>query len=177
MRRVLTAMVFGLAAVAGAAPAPKVASADRVVANPSKDIVVVTDRDESVKDFFRRQRMVVGATSVEKGVTADFPHLGDVLEADKPVTVFVSLPAWNDDESLQFYATRLRIAPPAAAVVKLFKDRKGDSRVEAVFRRDADGLHHLVGYATRRLDFYRDAKANETDGFGPADLKFGPEKK
>jgi hypothetical protein len=167
-----------LIAAAVAAPVPKPAPPkDRVVSNPSKDIHVVTDRDESVKGYFTRTRLVVGWVPMRKE-SAEEPGISDVLEATDTVKLITHRPSLNDETDKGWFGMPLKVAPPKPAVVELLKGIQKRNGVELIFRKGDDGLHHLVGYTTRKNDgFFSDDTVNKDDGYSPRDLRFVEEKK
>jgi len=170
MVRLLSALL--LAPLSLAAPVPKTIARDRVVSNPADDIHIVTDRNESAKDYFNRTRVVVGMAMVRKG-TADKPGLTDVLEATDTVERFVHSPSPNDAEGQRRGGEHLAIAPPSPAVADLLKGVEGQGAAYLIFRKGGDGRHHLVGYTHRgRVPFFGDETVNTADGYSLKGLRY-----
>jgi hypothetical protein len=176
MRNALLAAVV-IAPVAPSAPVPKKVEKDRVVSNPAKDIHVVTDRDESVKDYFTRTRLVVGWVPMRKD-PAETPGLSDVLEATDTVKLLAYRPSLKDETDKGWFGMPLKVAPPKPAVVELLEGIQKQSGAELIFRKGDDGLHHVVGYTTRKNGgFFSDEAVNKDDGYSPKDLRFVEEQK
>src|SRR5262245_37383879 len=95
---------------AGKAQGPKTF----LLTNKAKDIRVISDREESVVDFFRRSHIVVG------GFVEDMKAL---LEAKEPLKeVFLNYTSFNDDRKKELlFGAFLEVAPPAEPVAKLIR--------------------------------------------------------
>jgi len=176
MRNALLAAV-AMVSVATAAPVPRKVEKERVVSNPAKDIHVVTDRDESVKDYFTRTRLVVGWVPMRKESDEE-PGISNVLEATDPDKVMAHRPSLNDEKDKGWFGKYLKVAPPTPAVVELLKDIQKQKGAELIFRKGDDGLHHVVGYTTRKNGgFFSDEAVNKDDGYSLKELMFAEEKK
>lgn len=137
------------------------------LANPAKDIVVISDRDETIPEFFRRQRVYVGSLDA-KAVTLL------ALGQGTPDKVFVNGTSTNDGKV--YYGTNARIATPPAPVVELLVGQGKGAKSSTVFflpdPRDAD-VYHAVGFTTRDAPFFFDNNRKSAgDDFTPADLKY-----
>jgi hypothetical protein len=177
--RTTTLAVLFLAGTAAAADEPKKEKpAAFTVQNKAKDLRVVSDRDEPILDFFRRNRILVGVVLPE--------GLKKVLEAREPLTkFFVSYASQNDDPAkASTFGATLEIAPPTEAVAKLLNEHKPDGKkklsMTLILRRDEkkSGLYHVVGCTERTsVGFFDNATKNATDGFSQKDLRYRDEPK
>lgn len=162
-----------------------------VLINPAKDITVVSDRDEKVTDFFKRQRLVVGTLTSQT--------LIDQFEAKEPgPKVFVSYASYNHGPvggGFSTFGAYVRIAPIRKPVAMVLAGAVGDGkrRVMVVFRRDfadlpgpekAPPVWQVVGYTTRGdVRLFESGQKKVPDDFSPRDLwyveakKDSPEKK
>jgi hypothetical protein len=142
--------------------------------NKAKDICVVSDRDESVRDYFRRNRILV--------CTAWGPFLKEMLETKKPLPEsFVIHNSQNDDpERVVMFGAHPAVGPPSEPAAKLVGDyvsnfKVKDPRVGLILCRDAKepGLYRVVGYMERGTwGFFAVKEVNDADGFSPKDLLF-----
>lgn len=87
----------------------------------NRSIEIVTDRHESISQFFQRQKvMIAHAPLTNRNV---IPSANDLLKLTQPTKVFVSYPLENDRGLTIFrYGANLLLAPPNAAVQELFSD-------------------------------------------------------
>lgn len=143
------------------------------VVNKAKDIRVFSDREEATVDFFRRQRVVVGAQLGEE--------VAKLLAAkEKQRQVFVSYASFNDDpDKAALFGASLDVLPPSPAVVSLLAEQKADDGKQAgltlIFVRDAkdEKSYRLVGFTRRSpVSFFDDTKRHETDGVSQSELRF-----
>ena len=151
------------AATAGAAK-----SAVFVMANPAKDITIVSDRHEKFVEFFRRQPVLVA--HVPDNVRAKM-----LYDAKGPTgMVFVDNASFNADGlRTALYGASVKLAPvpmdsPVHALLEL-----GDEKQSVVFVRDpADkNLWHAAGVARRTpVGFFAQTERVKPDDFAPADL-------
>jgi hypothetical protein len=148
--------------------------------NPAKDIQVLSDRKESISQFFQRNRIVVGSQIISEVKTA--------IEAKKVrEMVFVNYSSHNDDAAReQLFGTNLKLAPMPPSVAQLLRkqlaDPDGKERLglTLILRRDAkDGdLYHVAGCTTRTsVSFFANDKRTPPDEFSPRDLRFKGEAK
>jgi hypothetical protein len=175
---VLVVLLLAPAAPAGETP-QKGKPAEFTLVNKAKDIRVISDRDESILDYFRRNRILVGTVLPE--------GLKKVLEARKPLKkFFLSYASQNDDPAkASTFGASPDVAPPSAAVVKLLEKHRPDGKkklgLTLILRRDdtKPGLYHVVGCTERTpVGFFDNGKENATDGFSQKDLRYkGEEKK
>ncbi len=147
----------------------------RVIANPANDIRVVTVRDETLPQFFRRQKVVVAGLLEEK--------LTPLFTATKPSgPMVVGYAAYNHKPLVRVYGDTLRVAPPTPAVIELLKERLRDNtdraQLNLIYVADpADGeLFHLAGYTTRNTVSFFTGKRVEPDPYSPAEFEFQPPK-
>src|SRR5262245_54066128 len=96
MNRSLTlSTVFLLLAVTLAAAPPgdppkKETPGEFSLVNKAKDIHVVSDRDESILDYFQRNHVIIGGVGPKE--------LSKILKAEKPLAkFFVNYASYNDD--------------------------------------------------------------------------------
>jgi hypothetical protein len=143
--------------------------------NRAKDIRLISDRDEPIRDCFRRNRVLVGTVLPE--------GLDQVLRTKEPLRkFFVSYASQNDDPAkASTFGATLEVAPPSAVVVKLLKEHKGKApSLTLILRRDAKkpGLYHAIGCTERTsVGFFDNDQKNATDGFSQKDLCYREEPK
>lgn len=170
--------VLLVVAVAGlqAEPAPKTKDKTTTITDKAKQIHVVTDRKETIKDFFQRQRIVVGTV-----LGAD-----KVLRAKETLKMqFISYSSFNDDaKKMSLFGAYLEIALPSKAVRDLISEddpkKKGGQRFKGtlILRRDDknDKLYHIVGYMKHSpVGFFQSTK-KISDEFTAKDLHFKEKK-
>lgn len=170
--------------------------AEFTLVNKAKDIHVVSDRDESILDFFGRTRILLGEVLDKSAVPAE-SDLEKLLQAKEVLTKFwVSYPSKNDDpQGPAFYGAWIKVAPPSAAVLKLFNDHKPDGKdghvrvVTLILRPDekVPDMYRVIGFTERHSLWFFGAdtvvgrpeseKKNATDGFSQKDLSFKGEPK
>lgn len=139
-----------------------------VMRNPARDITVVSDRHETLVEFFRRQPVLVA--------TVPAPVREKVLFDAKGPTAFVFV----DDASFNVtgprvaaYGASVKLAPvpPAGPVGQLLETTGASEPI--IFVRDAadKNLWHAVGYTTRpSAGFFADTKRAKGDDFAPSEL-------
>jgi hypothetical protein len=154
-------------------PLAGVLAADEVVVNKAKDIRILTDRKESVPEFFQRNRILTGGLSGEE--------LARVIEAKKPLDkLFVNYASYNDDpEKGALFGAVIKLAPPSEAARKLLTAHKPDGmkvlNLTLILRRDdkEPELFTVVGCTDRTpVGFFTVDKKNDADGFSQTDLRF-----
>jgi hypothetical protein len=173
----MTTLVIFLLAAAVAADEPKEKPAEFTLVNKAKDIRVLSDRDEPILDYFRRNHILVGVVLPE-GLTK-------VIEAREPLSRFLSYASQNDDPAkASTFGATVEIAPPSASVARLLKEHKPDSKkrldLTLILRRDEKkaGLYHVVGCTQRSsVGFFDNDKKDATDGFSQKDLTYRREPK
>jgi RNA polymerase sigma factor (sigma-70 family) len=148
-----------------------------VLTNPAKDITVVSDRQEKLVEFFKRQKLMVAGvrrTDAEALLTAKEP-------TDR---TFLSLPSYNVSRdgggAVTAYAAVVNVAPPAKPVAELLEPLVAAARndetvpIRLVFRQDEKEpeVWHPVGFTTRKeiVFFFLSKEKKEPDDFAPADL-------
>jgi RNA polymerase sigma factor (sigma-70 family) len=140
--------------------------------NPGKDIFIISDRDETIPEFFHRQTVVVGGAN-EKTVELLAQGKGTADE------VFVDYTRANDD--LQMFGTFAKIAEPSAEVKELITERlkadpKAKNRLSVIMLRDQtktkEKVFHIVGVTLRsHVRFFENKTRSEGDDFAPTDLR------
>jgi hypothetical protein len=162
-KKPMTVQLAGLIVLVGlTAPAGDKKPTSRELLDESRSIVVVSDRDEKFVNFFHRQRIVIGGSTVK--------DLKAQLKAKEPGKAFISYATYNhgrDGKPGKGYSTfgaHVRIAPISAPVAKALEaalKEKDDSRIQIVFRRDVAKLPsgkdepqvwHVVGYCKKKVD-------------------------
>ncbi len=164
----MTRVLLGILALS-LVPLPE----EQVLVNKAKDIHVLSDRPEPIRDYFQRNHLVVGGMLPEE--------MTKLLAAKAPLeNVFVSYTSFNDDPGkTALFGTALKLAPPSPTVAKLLRGEKPDGqktfRPTIVFLRDAKdaGLYHPVGYTTRSsVAFFDHEEKDRADGYSQKDLRF-----
>jgi hypothetical protein len=127
----------------------------KVYLNNRSGIHIISDRKESVVEFFQHHRIVVGTVLLkdwEKTFTA-------FQESQRGG--FLSYPSFNDDRSgkTTTYGLVFRLSSVSSDIVRLWeKRRQSDDGSEAIFlERDPKDskLYHFVGWADAgRLSFF-----------------------
>jgi hypothetical protein len=175
MYRLLAALIFvlGLATLATYADEPKKEKpAEVTLVNKAKDIHVISDRDEPILDYFRRQHIVVGTVLPE--------GLKKIRDAKDPLTkFFISYASQNDDrDKASTFGATIEIAPPREPVLKLLGEHAPDGKkveLTLILRLDPKkpGLYHVVGCTARTsVGFFDNDKKDPKDGFSQKDLCF-----
>ena len=140
------------------------------LANPAKTIFVISDREETVPQFFARQRVIVGDVNEDTfGLLAQ--------GKGTPDEVFVESASTTEGDSL--FGKFMRIAPPAPAVTELIAGyaktataaQKTALRVVFVPDPKRADVWHAVGYTLHRNGHFFDiTKKAPGDDFSPNDL-------
>lgn len=146
-----------------------------VMRNPARDITVVSDRHETLVEFFRRQPVMVATVSDKLREKMLFDAKGT------GALVFVDNASFNvDGLRVAVYGASVKLAPVSArGSVGQLLEMTGPTE-PIVFVRDAadKNLWHAVGYTTRpSMAFFADTKRAKGDDFAPADLIQKAEKK
>ena len=117
------APISSFAGPSGAAPAIQVRTLiDR---DDLRSIEVVTDRHESVEQFFGRQKLALGTSAVIDGKFVTDPAQ---WQSSKTRSLFVSYPLFNDEAfKMSLFGANFRLLPPATKVLALLKDQSGPS--------------------------------------------------
>jgi hypothetical protein len=141
------------------------------------DFRIVTDRNESVVDYFHRNRVAVGCLFV-----ADYEKLVRTAEPWLEVPVYPI--SFNDDTSpIKRTSRNIRVAPPSAVVEgRVFRTairpRPDIDAMTVVLRRDeTDGVFELVGFSTSRTAyqfFEKDVRFAASDDLLQRDLRYRP---
>jgi RNA polymerase sigma factor (sigma-70 family) len=135
-----------------------------ILRNPERDITIVTDRDETFVEFFRRQRVMVA------GVTQkDFDA---ALAAKEPTArLFVDYASYNEAGMLAaVYGSYARLAPISPRVADVVPDADGRALVLVADAKDQD-VWHVAGFTTRSsVGFFTAKEKKGRDDFAPADL-------
>lgn len=173
------AVLAALAALCVTATAQEKKPSLFTLVNKSKDIRVLSDKDETVPDYFRRHRLIVGmlpAKEVEAAIEAKSPR----------EKVFVNYTSHNDDpKKEQLFGDILKLAPLSKEAAALLREHgfgggKKPFQVGVILRRDAADaeLYHVVGWTGRSsVSFFASDKRVGGDDFSPRDLRFQGEKK
>lgn len=139
-----------------------------VVRNPARDIAVVTDRNEAITEFFRRQPVMVARVKPELLRRVLEGTSGDRFE-------FVDSASFNaDDPRVAAYGASVKLAPAPVGDGAL-RDLLSGAAVDQplIFVRDpADkNLWHAAGLTRRSsLGFFASKERVPPDDFVPADL-------
>jgi hypothetical protein len=139
-----------------------------VLMNPARDITIVSDRQETFVEFFRRQPVLVAV--VPDALRSKL--LGDTKGAID--FVFVEKASFNaDDPRVAAYGASVKLAPvPFDGPVHRFLDLAAESE-PIVFVRDVGdkNLWHAVGFTRRSsVGFFAATERVKPDDFAPADL-------
>src|SRR5439155_15884302 len=114
-----------------------------VLRNPERDITIVTDRDETFAEFFRRQRVLVA--------NVDAKTFAAARTARNPSgRLFADSASYNEAGVMSaVYGSYLRLAPlgPAVADVVMLAD-DGRGLVLVADAQDKD-VWHVAGFTTR----------------------------
>lgn len=157
----MTALLTGLIVLLGLAAEEKPTL--RELTSPGKDIVVFSDRDEKLPDFFRRQWIATGQVS-SKALAAQFKAKEPGPKAFVVYASYNHGPDGKGERGWSSFGANVRIAPVPAPVAKALAgvlDEKKDTRLHVVFRRDSAKLPggkgeapvwHVVGYLKGKHD-------------------------
>lgn len=146
------------------------------VKNPIEDIIILSDRQESVVEFFQRNRVAIGC------ITAD--DYEKLLRTQEP---WLEIPAepisFNDDASpLKRRGKMIRVARPWPTVEQqMMRPALRASPIKAmtvILRRDEpDGVFTIVGYPRYRTAFQffdKDVRVGDSGTVTQKDLRFRP---
>ena len=166
-------------AVAHGAEPPKAEAKERVIKTKAGDFHIVTDRDESVADFIRQHRVLVGGLSLDGGGKRG--DLKAILAAEKDLAgVWLHHPSLSDDpDAPPPFVTEVTVAPPTPAVAKLLAGVKKEdgARFTLILCRDEAGsaVYRPVGFTTHTpVGFFTDKFSGKVDGVEAKDLRFVP---
>lgn len=143
-----------------------------LVSSPPK-LYIISDRQESVTEFFQRHRLVVGTVMSQV--------LDETLTTPQVVqrNCFVAYPSSNDDGrgEINAYGLIFKLAPVLPEVVQLWKERhqSNATSVRMFLERDSQDseLYHFVGWAeSKQFSFSPEqAKSNPLPAsFNPKDF-------
>ncbi len=146
-----------------------------LLVDEGKSLFIVSDRQEKVREFFQRNRVVVGAIWQN--------DLNKLSQAKEPIgNLFLSYTSANDDpEKADRFGDTFTLAPLPPEVAALIdkqaepKRADGDRLVTVILRRDAEeaGLHHVVGLTMHSpVSFFVSNEKLKGDDFAPAELKY-----
>jgi hypothetical protein len=148
--------------------------------NKAKDIQVVSDRDEAIVAFFRRQHLLVAGLEWR-----EIQRAQEARQAREKV--FVSYASYNDDpEKTALFGATIKLAPIPETVARVLAphkkgpDGKENFQLTVVLRRDEKDaeLYHVVGCTDRSsVGFFTVDKARAPDDFSQKDLMYRPEPK
>jgi RNA polymerase sigma factor (sigma-70 family) len=141
-----------------------------VLQNPNRDITVVTDRDETFTEFFRRQRVMI-ANVEQKDLDAAIAAKGPTPR------LFVNNASYNETGVMAaVYGSYTRLAPIEPNVADVVIDGLGNAFVLAADPKDPE-LWHVVGFTYRpSTGFFTVKEKKGRDDFAPADLVRTPKK-
>ena len=158
----------------GGGPAPaaksdaggrKVAKPTRfVLTNPAGDITVVSDRDEPLAAFFRRQQVMVA--------TVPAADVAAARAASKPSDrLFVAGASYNGDAPrVAAYGSFVRLAPLDPELAAMIRE-PGKVALVMVADPKAEDVWHAAGFTTRPgAAFFASKERKPGDDFAPADL-------
>jgi|GEM_PF-5718561 len=157
---------------------PTTIIANAIPARPgATDFRIVSDRRESVVEYFRRQRVAVGCLFV-----VDYEKLARTNEPWLEVPVYPI--SFNDEMPLTKRTKRtVRVAPPSPFVeTRLFRPgirpRPDIDAFTVVFRRDEpDGVLEIVGFSSSRTSFQffeKNVRFAKSDDLLQRDLLYRP---
>jgi hypothetical protein len=127
----------------------------KVYLNSLSGIHIISDRQESVVEFFQHRRIVVGTVLLK--------DWNKTLKASQESQRggFLSYPSFNDDRSgkTTTYGLIFRLSPVSSDIVQLWEKRRqlDDGSVPIFLERDPKDskLYHFVGWADAgRLSFF-----------------------
>ena len=143
--------------------------------NPSKDIVVVSDRDEKFVEFFRRQRVLVAGLG-EKEFEATMK--AEKTSEKEQGVIYAS---YNEEDRTALYGAMVKLAPVAKPVAEAIaalipKDNVGRTLVMVPDPKEKD-VWHIVGLTTRTpVGFFMTKDKEGTDDFAANELLFKEKK-
>jgi RNA polymerase sigma factor (sigma-70 family) len=146
-----------------------------VMQNPARDITIVSDRHETLVEFFRRQPVLVAVVPDDVRAKILYSAKGTVDFA------FLEQASFNvDGPRAAAYGASVKLAPvtPDGPVSQLLEH--GIRKEPVVFVRDAvdKNLWHAVGFTRRSsVGFFTSTERKKPDEFAPADLLQVPPKK
>lgn len=157
---------------------PTTIIANAIPARPgATDFRIVSDRRESVVEYFRRQHVAVGCL-----LMVDYEKLARTNEPWLEVPVYPL--SFNDDLPLTKRSKRtVRVAPPSPFVeTRLFRPgiraRPDVEAMTVVFRRDdPDGVLEIVGFSSSRTSFQffeKNIRFAKSDDLLQRDLLYRP---
>lgn len=139
--------------------------------NPSKDIVVVSDRDEKFVEFFRRQRVLVaGMRAKEFEATMKAEKASEKEQG-------VIYASYNEEDRSALYGANVKLAPVAKPVAEAIaalipKANFGQTLVMVPDPKEKD-VWHIVGLTTRTpVAFFMKKEKEGTDDFAANELLF-----
>jgi RNA polymerase sigma factor (sigma-70 family) len=141
-----------------------------ILQNPSRDITIVTDRDEKFVEFFRRQRVLIAGVTEKDRDTAS--------AAKSPVDrVFVDNASYNESGVMKaVYGSYIRLAPVSHEIAELIFEMDPVAFVLVQDAREKD-VWRIVGVTGRSsVGFFASKDKKGTDDFAPVDLQFTPKK-
>ena len=134
-----------------------------ILLNSPYEVYIISDRQESIAEFFQRHRIMVG--TVMSQVLSKTLATPQVLQGN----CFVAYPSFNDDGKGEItnYGHIFKLAPVSPKVVQLWKERHQPNiiSVQIFLERDFKDseLYHFVGWAE-----------NKQFSFSPKLTKFNP---
>jgi RNA polymerase sigma factor (sigma-70 family) len=142
-----------------------------VLRNPERDITIITYRDETFVEFFRRQRVMVA--------NVDAKSFGTLMTSQKTSErLFADAASYNETGVMSaVYGSYIRLAPldPAVYDVAMFAD-DGRGLVLVADATEKD-VWHVAGFTTRpTVGFFTSKDKKGRDDFAPADLVHTPKK-
>jgi RNA polymerase sigma factor (sigma-70 family) len=141
-----------------------------VLQNPARDITIISDRDETLVEFFRRQRvMVAGITEKDFNAAA---------AATKPSDrIFLNYASHNGDTPMiATYGSYLRLAPLNPRLVDMVLAPEQWALVLIADAKNPE-VWHAVGFTKRSsVGFFASKEKKNNDDFAPADLHFAGKK-
>jgi RNA polymerase sigma factor (sigma-70 family) len=141
-----------------------------VLRNPERDITIVTDRDETFTEFFRRQRVMIAMVD---------PKLFDAAATARQPSErqFVSSASYNESGVMSaVYGSFVRLAPLSPAVHAVVQFPAGRALVLTADLADKD-VWHVAGFTNRSPEgFFTKKEKKGRDDFAPADLIHTPKK-
>jgi RNA polymerase sigma factor (sigma-70 family) len=142
-----------------------------VLKNPAGDITVISDRDESFVEFFRRQRVMIAAITLREYGTV-------VKSGQTSERLFLFSASRNDDELMAAtYGAYARLSPISPEFIAMIDDSKPPSLILIPDTKEKD-VWHVVGVTSRESSAFFTSKVKaKGDDFAPADLLHVEKKK
>ena len=144
-----------------------------ILVNSPPEVYIISDRQESVAEFFKRRRLVVGTVmSQVLDITLTTPQ---VVQGN----CFVAYPSANDDGrgEITTYGLIFKLAPVSLEVVQLWKERHQSNAISVQMFLERDDqdleLYHFVGWTESKQFFLSPelARSNPSPAlFNPKDL-------